>query len=53
MDRRTFLKQAATTGGALAATRLLGKPSKVLAQDGPPNILFILVDELRFPRVFP
>jgi Sulfatase len=60
MDRRTFLKQTATTGGALVATGLLGNPSKVLqsgeaaAQGGqPPNILFILVDELRFPRVFP
>lgn len=51
MDRRTFIKQAAATGGALAATGLLGKSAA--AQDGPPNILFILVDELRFPRVFP
>ena len=54
MNRRAFLKQAATTGGALVAAGLLGNPSKVLSQDGPlPNILFILVDELRFPRVFP
>ena len=60
MDRRTFLKQTAATGGALVATGLLGNPSKILqsveaeAQAGPlPNILFILVDELRFPRVFP
>jgi arylsulfatase A-like enzyme len=60
MDRRTFLTQTAATGGALVATGLLGNPSKLLqpveasAQGGPlPNILFILVDELRFPRVFP
>src|SRR6266576_1349083 len=51
MDRRTFIKTAAATGGALAATGLLGKSAA--AQDGRPNILFILVDELRFPRVFP
>src|SRR4030095_10800370 len=52
MDRRSFLKNVATTGGALAAGGLLGSQSK--AQGGPPpNILFILVDELRFPRVFP
>jgi uncharacterized sulfatase len=52
MDRRTFLKNATATGGALAAAGLLGNQSK--AQAGPPpNILFILVDELRFWRVFP
>ena len=52
MDRRSFLKNVGRTGGALAATGLLGSQSK--AQGGPPpNILFILVDELRFWRVFP
>jgi arylsulfatase A-like enzyme len=52
MDRRTFLKNTAATGGALAAAGLLGNQTR--AQAGPPpNILFILVDELRFWRVFP
>ena len=46
MDRRTFLKNATATGAALAATGFLGNQSK--AQAGPPpNILFIIVDELR------
>ena len=60
MNRRAFLKKAATTGGALAAAGLLGNQSKALQSIGagpqggpPPNILFILVDELRYPRVFP
>jgi uncharacterized sulfatase len=52
MDRRTFLKNTAATGGALAAAGLLGNQSK--AQGGPPpNILYIIVDELRYWRVFP
>lgn len=53
MDRRHLLKTAAA-GGALAAAGLLGQPRKAhsagLAQ---PNILFIVVDELRYPSVFP
>ena len=52
MDRRSFFKSATATGAALAATGLLSNQSK--AQGGPPpNILFILVDELRYWRVFP
>ena len=53
MDRRRFLKTAAS-GGALAATGLLGQSRKARAV-GPaqPNILFIVVDELRYPSVFP
>ena len=60
MNRRTFLKKVGTTGGALAAAGLLGGPSQALPSvahgrpGGPrPNILFILVDELRYWRVFP
>jgi arylsulfatase A-like enzyme len=60
MDRRTFLKNTAATGGAVAAAGLLGNQSKALESladrphRGPrPNILFILVDELRYWRVFP
>lgn len=58
MERRDFLKSAgiAATGALAGASPRLG-----LALDtdqdrvpGPrPNILFILVDELRFPSVFP
>ncbi|MBV8526567.1 MAG: sulfatase-like hydrolase/transferase, partial [Acetobacteraceae bacterium] len=61
MNRRDLLKSAAAiaASGALAGTGSCLRPS--FAQDagsdpvpGPrPNILFILVDELRFPSVFP
>ncbi|SAL00503.1 arylsulfatase A like protein [Caballeronia arationis] len=59
MDRRDFLKNAGI-GASLAATGLLPGESEAAEKgdrhphDGrPPNILFILVDELRYPRVFP
>lgn len=60
MDRRDFLKSAGiAAAGTLAGTGSSLRPS--FAQDansdqvpGPqPNILFILVDELRFPSAFP
>lgn len=52
MDRRHFLKTAA--GGALTAAGLLGQPHKTHAAGSPqPNILFIVVDEMRYPTVFP
>jgi arylsulfatase A-like enzyme len=53
MKRRDFLKStAAVTSGLLTGLH------KAAAQSGPvpgpqPNILFILVDELRYPSVFP
>jgi len=61
MKRRDLLKVAGglTASGALAGTNLGAQPghAETAAQDslpGPqPNILFILVDELRFPSVFP
>jgi arylsulfatase A-like enzyme len=57
MNRRDFVKSA----GAVAGAGLLSGPgvNPLLAQSntaapGPqPNILFLLVDELRFPSVFP
>src|SRR3954463_15437186 len=61
MERRDFLKSA----GIAATGALAGAPTAALADDkdrgnngggvpGPqPNILFVLVDELRFPSVFP
>ena len=59
MDRRDFLKNAGI-GASIAATGILPGESKAVEKgrsdphDGrPPNILFILVDELRYPRVFP
>jgi arylsulfatase A-like enzyme len=60
MKRRDFLKStAAVTGGGLLNELGLKKLMGATAPDsskvpGPqPNILFFLVDELRFPSVFP
>lgn len=53
MDRRHFLKTAAA-GGALAATGPLGQPRNAYPKGhSQPNILFIIVDEMRYPTVFP
>jgi uncharacterized sulfatase len=56
MDRRSFIKS--TAAAALSATGLLPRAvradvSKTAVPGPQPNILLILVDELRFPRVFP
>jgi arylsulfatase A-like enzyme len=56
MKRRDFLKTtAAVTGGSLlnelGVSRLVAQNSQV--SGARPNILFLLVDELRFPSVFP
>jgi hypothetical protein len=58
MDRRDFLKTAGmAAGGALGTGGLAPRPAAAdgtAPADGPqPNILFILVDEMRFPSVFP
>jgi len=56
MKRRDFLKSTTAVGGGIltglhkAAAQSVNRP----VVPGPqPNILFILVDELRFPTVFP
>ena len=52
MKRREFLKSTAVVAGAGMASRL--GFAKGTTESGPqPNILFILVDELRWPSVFP
>ncbi|WP_263367271.1 sulfatase-like hydrolase/transferase [Edaphobacter bradus] len=52
MKRRDFLKTTAAVAGASVASRL--GFAKNTTEPGPqPNILFILVDELRWPTVFP
>ena len=53
MKRRDFLKSTGAVGGSLLAG--LGKAgAQTDVVKGPqPNILFILVDELRYPTVFP
>jgi len=52
MDRRDFLKKASAGGLGLAMSGVAGAGRKAAAATQP-NILFIMVDQLRFPRVFP
>jgi len=55
MKRRDFLKStAAVTGGIFTGLRTSAAQHGASPVSGPqPNILFILVDELRYPTVFP
>jgi arylsulfatase A-like enzyme len=50
MDRRRFLSSSLALGGALAGASLFKRRGEAAT---PPNILFIHVDEMRFPTVFP
>ncbi|MGX2042120.1 sulfatase-like hydrolase/transferase [Methylocaldum sp. MU1018] len=53
MKRRKFISSS-LAAGALAGVNLIGKRSSAATPpNGPPNILFIHVDEMRFPTVFP
>jgi arylsulfatase A-like enzyme len=52
MKRRDFLKSTAAVAGASVASRL-GFAKGTTESGSQPNILFILVDELRWPSVFP
>ena len=56
MDRREFLKKsgAAVAGGLLADVGSFDQAAGAATKTGVrPNIVFILVDEMRFPTVFP
>jgi arylsulfatase A-like enzyme len=56
MDRREFLKKsgAVAAGGVLANVGILERAASAGAKiDQRPNIVFILVDEMRFPSAFP
>ena len=56
MDRKEFLQKggAAVAGGLLADLGLLERAAGAATRtDSRPNIVFILVDEMRFPSVFP
>lgn len=52
MKRRDFLRTTAAVAGASAASRL-GFAKSITQPGTKPNIIFILVDELRWPSVFP
>ncbi|SAK90250.1 sulfatase [Caballeronia hypogeia] len=51
MDRREFIKKSSAVGAAIASTNVSAQADG--AQGGKPNILFVLLDEMRFPSVFP
>ncbi|MBV8819806.1 MAG: sulfatase-like hydrolase/transferase, partial [Acidobacteriaceae bacterium] len=54
MKRRDFLKSgAAVTGGIFSGLHKSSAQSAGPVPGPKPNILFILVDELRYPTVFP
>jgi arylsulfatase A-like enzyme len=56
LNRRDFLKKggAVVAGGMLAQLGIFEAAASAAAKiDRRPNILFILVDEMRFPSVFP
>jgi len=51
MDRRDFLKQTSLGGVGLALSKSSASANSL--KDAPPNILYVVLDELRFPKVFP
>src|SRR5262245_29635480 len=55
LSRRHFVKTAGITAAATAVpgVGLLNRRADARSDPRPPNILFILVDEMRFPTVFP
>ena len=55
MDRRDLKKSGAVVAGGLLADLGIFEQAAGAARrpKGRPNIVFILVDEMRFPRVFP
>ena len=56
VDRRDFLKKsgAVAAGGLLADLGIFEQAAGAARRtNGRPNIVFVLVDEMRFPRVFP
>jgi arylsulfatase A-like enzyme len=58
LNRRTFIKRAAATGGGVIASGALtpaarARTKALRARPDRPNILFIIVDQMRAPRWFP
>ncbi|MBC8123357.1 MAG: sulfatase-like hydrolase/transferase [Gemmatimonadaceae bacterium] len=51
INRRTFVKQAGLAGAALLGTQLL--PQMAGSAEDAPNILVVIVDQLRAPQWFP
>jgi arylsulfatase A-like enzyme len=53
IDRRSFIKQAAAAGGGLVAAQALAPFAAAAKSQRRPNILVIVVDQLRTPQWFP
>jgi arylsulfatase A-like enzyme len=53
IDRRTFIKKAAAAGGGLVASQTLAPFAAAAKSQRRPNILVIVVDQLRTPQWFP
>lgn len=53
MKRRDFLKTTATVAAGASVASRLGFSQNMIEPGAKPNIIFILVDELRWPTVFP
>ena len=53
LSRRQFVKTAGVGAAATMLPGLLNRHANARGDVKPPNLLFILVDEMRFPKVFP
>ena len=53
MDRRSFIKKSAAAGAGLVGTQALAPFTAAAKSQRRPNILVIIVDEMRTPQWFP